>query len=67
MSPDWQPEDWAAWFEERAAIREFDGGQRRPDAEADAETDLIERWAYVKGVDTIDAARAIGKVLREHL
>jgi hypothetical protein len=28
LSPDWQE-----WFEERAAIREYDGGHTRPEAE----------------------------------
>ena len=35
------PEDWDAFFHERAGIREFDGGLRRTDAEAFALQDTI--------------------------
>ena len=30
------PERWREWYEERAAIREYDGGQSREHAEAEA-------------------------------
>ena len=30
------PGDWRVWYEERAAIREYDGGQAREHAEAEA-------------------------------
>jgi hypothetical protein len=32
----WSAEDWQVFFEERAGIVEFDGGQPRPEAEAQA-------------------------------
>ena len=50
------PADALAEWEERAAIREYDGGQRRADAERDAEaevraaqgpTDPLARWRQV--------------------
>lgn len=50
MNPDWlaqvpEPDrsDLIAEYEERAAIREFDGGQPRFRAEADAWKDVAER------------------------
>ncbi|MEQ1706880.1 MAG: hypothetical protein ABL864_00940 [Terricaulis sp.] len=36
--------DWRDLFEERAAIREHDGGMSRPDAETGALADLAQRW-----------------------
>ena len=30
----WAPEDWQAYFDERAGIAQFDGGLSRPEAEA---------------------------------
>lgn len=36
--------DWRELFEERAAIREHDGGLSRADAEAGALFDLAQRW-----------------------
>lgn len=38
LSPDWRVE-----FEERAAIREYDGGQNRFDAERDALVEIVAR------------------------
>lgn len=35
---------WRDYFEERAAIREHDGGLSRADAEAGALTDCVARW-----------------------
>ncbi|MGE0742741.1 MAG: hypothetical protein AB7O98_15485 [Hyphomonadaceae bacterium] len=35
---------WCDYFEERAAIREHDGGMRRADAEAGALADCVARW-----------------------
>ncbi len=35
---------WRTFFEERAAIREYDGGLTRPDAEAGALQDAIAHW-----------------------
>ena len=37
------PVDWRLEFEERAAIREFDGGQPREYAEAEALGEIVER------------------------
>lgn len=36
LTPDDLPADWRAWYEERAAVREYDGGQAREHAEAEA-------------------------------
>src|SRR5262245_8328500 len=38
------PAWWRELFEERAAIREHDGGLRRPDAEGGALADCIAHW-----------------------
>lgn len=37
------PPDWRCEFEERAAIREYDGGQAREHAEAEAFTEILTR------------------------
>ena len=37
-------EYWLTFYEERAAIREYDGGLSRPDAEAGALQDTIAHW-----------------------
>ena len=37
------PADWRCEFEERAAIREYDGGQAREHAEAEAFTEILAR------------------------
>ena len=42
-SPDDLPADWRCEFEERAAIRESDGGQVREHAEAEAFTEILSR------------------------
>jgi hypothetical protein len=34
------PDELVEWWEERAAIREYDGGQPRPEAEQDALEDM---------------------------
>lgn len=51
MNPDWlaqvpEPDrsDLIAEYEERAAIREFEGGQARFRAEADAWKDVLQRY-----------------------
>ncbi len=41
---DWSAEDWQAFFEERAGIAEFDGGQTRADAEAIAFECCVVEW-----------------------
>lgn len=40
----WSPADWAAFFQERAAIREYDGQLARDDAEAQAVADCVMEW-----------------------
>ena len=37
------PADWRCEFEERAAIREYDGGQVREHAEAEAFSEILAR------------------------
>lgn len=43
FEPDDFPEPWKGFFEERAAIREFDGGQAKEHAEAEALREVVER------------------------
>lgn len=40
----WQGADWLAYFDERAAIREYDGGASRVDAERLAFGDAVAHW-----------------------
>ena len=40
----WNAEDWKAHFDERAGIREFDGGLNRQMAEARAFGDTVELY-----------------------
>lgn len=40
----WSAIDWQAYFDERAAIAEYDGGLSRADAEAQAFECCISRW-----------------------
>src|SRR5262245_38893572 len=40
----WSAEDWQAFFDERAAIAEFDGGSPRPQAEALAFSECVTEW-----------------------
>ncbi len=40
----WSLDDWQALFEERAAIREFDGGLSRDEAERLAVEDMLTRY-----------------------
>ena len=40
----WSAEDWRAFFDERAAIYEFDGGLPRPEAEARAFDCCVVEW-----------------------
>ena len=50
MSPPssaWSPADWQAFYDERAAILEFDGGLARSEAEACALTETCERLRAV--------------------
>ena len=41
---DWRTEEWIAYFNERAAVREFDGRLSRVDAERMATEDTISHW-----------------------
>ena len=43
LGPDNLPGDWRIEFEERAAVREYDGGQAREHAEAEAFTEILAR------------------------
>jgi len=40
----WSPGDWQAYFDERAAIAEYDGGVERDDAERLAAAECIAHW-----------------------
>jgi hypothetical protein len=40
----WSAEDWQLYFEERAAVEEFDGGLLRADAEAQAFECCVVEW-----------------------
>lgn len=48
-SPGDLPPDWRIEWEERAAIREYDGGQAREHAEAEALREIIERMRQAGG------------------
>jgi len=41
---DWSAEDWHAFFDERAGIVEFDGGQAREEAEVTAFESCVVEW-----------------------
>ncbi len=43
QTPDDLPEDWREEWGERAAVREYDGGQHREHAEAEAFCEILER------------------------
>ena len=49
----WSPEDWRAFFDERAAIAEFDGGLPRPVAEASAFACCMAEWLNHKSVSSL--------------
>ena len=49
-SPSDLPPEWRVEWEERAAIREYDGGQVREHAEAEALREIVVRmWAAARG------------------
>ncbi len=50
--PEDLPEPWRELYEERAAIREYDGGQAREHAEAEALREVVER---MRAVDELGA------------
>jgi hypothetical protein len=41
---EWDRHDWLAYFDERAAIAEYDGGFGRLDAELNALEDCVDHW-----------------------
>jgi hypothetical protein len=41
--------DWRDWYEERAAIRQFDGGYTRDEAECLAWSEAEDRWHRARG------------------
>ena len=43
INPEDLPSDWRIEFEERAALREYDGGQAREHAEAKALREILDR------------------------
>ncbi len=42
--PEWTVEEWRTFFDERAGIREFDGGLHRQEAEVAAYADTLAEW-----------------------
>jgi hypothetical protein len=50
--PNWDAADWHAYFEERAAIREYDGGLHRREAEELALGDAMRQRL---GLDTVSS------------
>lgn len=65
------PDELVEWWEERASVREYDGGQPRPEAEADALADvramvdlgpwMVRKGPRAAGADVPQAARATKK------
>ena len=51
IEPDDLPETWRELYEERAAIREYDGGQSRKHAEAEALREIVTMMRAAAGVD----------------
>ena len=49
ITPDELPPVWREFYEHRAAIREFDGGQAREHAEAEAFKETIRAWRESRG------------------
>lgn len=56
---DWTSEDWRDYFEERAAIREHDGGLSRPDAEAGALADCAARWRALNPLSASESCTCV--------
>lgn len=42
----WDPEDWQAFFDERAGVLEFDAGLPHHEAEAQAFKETVQHWLY---------------------
>lgn len=51
------PADWRVEFEERAAIREYEGGQAREHAEAEAFREILQRIWRSQGNAKLDGAK----------
>lgn len=45
------PDDWREYYEERAAIREYDGGQAREHAEAEALQETLRAMEIANALD----------------
>lgn len=62
----WESDEWRAFFEERAAIVEFDGGYSRAEAEAQAFTCCVVEWLNRNPISS-DPGRCLscGKQSRE--
>jgi hypothetical protein len=58
----WTPDDWRSFYEERAAIREFDGGYARRAAEILAMNETIKLYARVMGVSRETAWRRLERM-----
>jgi hypothetical protein len=54
LVPDDLPEPWQEWYEERAAIREYEGGQAREHAEAEALKETLDAMRRVS--ENLDGA-----------
>ena len=57
--PGWTSEDWRDYFEERAAVREYDGGLLRIDAEAAALVDCVARWRSLNPLQASESRTCI--------
>ena len=55
-------EDWRYWFEERAAIREYEGGFKRQDAELLAYLEVQEKVCRDRGVNKSEALNIMEKL-----
>lgn len=55
-------EGWRGWYEERAAIREYDGGFDRHNAELLAYLECLEQYKITVGVTKQDASNALARM-----
>ena len=62
INTDWTAEDWAAYYDERAGIREFDAGLGRALAEAMAFKETVKKYRIAYGLLSDEAARALKKM-----
>jgi hypothetical protein len=56
--PNWDAADWHAHFDERAAIREYDGGLSRHEAERLAFEDAVTHWLCLHPASATDPRRS---------